>query len=129
MMGSFNDYLESLKDTPEYSCAKIEHEITDAIFRQMQECGVTEEELARRVHLPKQDVSDILSGEVSLVNFEIVRIAHALDCDVKIELVPKPIPKKPCSLPDELNADGTVKYKPLPHELNADGTIKRRSAE
>lgn len=125
VMGSFGEYLESLKYTPEYACAKVESEVTDAIFKQMQAQGVTEKELARRVSITEQEISDILSGDVPLFGLEIVRIAHALNCDLKIELVPKPIPGKNYTLPDDLNADGTVKYKPLPNELNADGTIKR----
>lgn len=86
----------------------------------------TYERVAREAGITKAAVQSVMCGKLPTVK-TICRIAHALDCDVKIELVPKPIPGKNYTLPDELNADGTVKYKPLPNELNADGTIKRQN--
>ena len=114
MMGSFSEYLESLKDTPEYAYAKIENEITDAIFRQMQERGVSEEELAAMAYLPKERMSDILTGEMPLVGYALACIAYALDCDVRIELVPK----ESCSA----NAQNTLEDG----DSNAPNTLEKR---
>ena len=83
----------------------------------------TYERAAREAGITKAAVQSVMCGNLPTVK-TICRLAYALDCDVRFELVPKPIPCRNYTLPDELNADGTVKYKPLPNELNADGTVK-----
>lgn len=89
MMGSFNDYLMSLKDTPEYIQAKIDDDITNAIFERMEARGVSEEELSRETQIPPLWIPRILAGDVSLFDYDLCLIAHALNCDVKVEIVPK----------------------------------------
>lgn len=84
-----------------------------------------QKELAAKIGATGAYVSEVLNGRKNITLRTLFLFAYALDCDVRFELVPKPIPGKNYTLPDDLNADGTVKYKPLPNELNADGTIKR----
>lgn len=88
-MGSFNDYLKSLKDTPEYIAAEIYDEFTESVWRIRRQKGIKQKEIAEKMGVSPSYLSKQLSGRQKLTISAICKIAHALNCDVKIELVPK----------------------------------------
>ena len=91
-MGSFNDYLESLKYTVGYIQAKVQDEFANSVLAQMQRTGISKEDLIAETLMRDEFIDDMLGGNTTepLLNIEdICAIACTFDCDVKIELVPK----------------------------------------
>ena len=91
-MGSFGDYLESLRDTPEYIAAGLYDEFTESVWSIRRQKGMKQKDIAEKMGVSPPYLSKQLSGKQKLTISAICKIAHALDCDVKIELVPKERP-------------------------------------
>lgn len=87
-MGSFGEYLESLKYTPEYAMAKGQDRLSDKLYILMISKGITEKDLAQKSGLSESTIDEALGGWGLSLN-ALYRIADALDYAVKIELMPK----------------------------------------
>ena len=88
-MGSFSDYLESLKNTPEYMAACISEAFSESVWRIRRRQHMTQKDIAVKAGFRPSYVSEILSGRRKLSVEAVCKIAHALNCDVKFEIVPK----------------------------------------
>ena len=83
--------VKRLKDSPVYLQAKMLNDLANSIFAQMVEKGITVKELAERAGFSEDFIVELVS-DCRLTDIlslgEYAKIAHALDCDVRIELVP-----------------------------------------
>lgn len=61
-------------------------DVTEQIVSNMQECGVTRSELARRLGVTKPYITNILNGNRNMTLRTLVRFADALDLSVKVVL-------------------------------------------
>lgn len=63
--------------------AKVE--ISERIFRLMEDKGITEAELARRLETSRAYVNKVLQGSTNFTVESLVKIGIALDCEFKME--------------------------------------------
>lgn len=65
--------------------AKVE--LSEQIFVMMEDKGITEAELARRLETSRAYVNKVLQGSTNFTIESLVKIGIALDCELKLELV------------------------------------------
>ena len=85
----FNELFEGLEHDPEYlaECAIVE--FTEDMAKRMQELGITRSELARRLDTSPAYITKILQGNANFTLKSMVRIAAALESDLKTHLQPE----------------------------------------
>lgn len=65
--------------------AKVE--LSEQVFQAMQDKGITEAELSRRLGTSRAYVNKVLQGDTNFTIESLVKIGIALECDLKLELV------------------------------------------
>ncbi len=65
--------------------------ISEQIFRAMQEKGLTEAELSRRLGTSRAYVNRVLQGNTNFTIESLVKIGLALECEIRVEFVEKAI--------------------------------------
>ena len=88
-MGSFNDYLNKLKNTAGYYAAAAKDNFVNELLRMMSEKKVNQKDLAQKVGVSTAYVSRVLSGDMNLSIESMSKFAFALGS--RIEISAKPI--------------------------------------
>ena len=88
-MGSFNDYLNQLKNTAGYYAAAAKDNFVNELLRVMGEKNINQKELAQKVGVSNAYVSRVLGGDMNLSIESISKFAFALGA--RIEISAKPI--------------------------------------
>jgi transcriptional regulator with XRE-family HTH domain len=87
---TFVSLEEEFSDDPEYALLRTADRIVDRICIAMEQQGVSQSELARRVGVSRQHISAFIADPGNPTLRTIVEMAHALGLRVEIELVPTP---------------------------------------
>ena len=85
MSGTFNDYLQSLKNSPEYWEQAPRDDFSDALFMIMNEKNMLQKNVAARAELSPAVICHALNGDSILLK-TMCRIAYALGYRVRIRL-------------------------------------------
>ena len=83
------DWIGSYEGDPEYEFDVLALEIGEQIVAHMEELGLTQAELARKMGVSRARVSQILRGDDNLTLKSIVAVAIGLDCRVGMRLKPE----------------------------------------
>lgn len=116
-MGSFNDYLNKLKNTAEYYAAAAKDNFVNELLRVMSEKNINQKELAQKIGTSQAYVSKVLGGDVNLSIESMSKFAFALDSRIEIQARPIAARKEAASfasaggLPD--NSKSASSYSPL----------------
>lgn len=82
----FKHWLEEAEDDPDYIVHGLLYEITESICEAMERQNVTRAELADRLGVKRQQITNFLNTPGNTTLKTIVRFANALDLDVSVEL-------------------------------------------
>ena len=85
---SFDDLYKEAEAHDDYWIAGTVQELTEEIFVLMEREGITRSELARRLGTSPAYVTKILRGNANFTVATMVRLARALEADLRIQLKP-----------------------------------------
>lgn len=86
---NFDDLYREAETRDEYWIAGIVQELTEEIFRLMEEQKLSRAELARRLGTSPAYVTKILRGNANFTLASLVKLSRALQADLRVELVPR----------------------------------------
>jgi transcriptional regulator with XRE-family HTH domain len=81
----FQDLGERLKADGRLQIDQAKLELSEQVFQLMQDQGVTEAELARRLGASRAYVNKVLQGDTNFTIESLVKLGLALNCDLKLE--------------------------------------------
>jgi len=84
----FKQLLEEGENDPDYLTEKVLLEVTEQIYRRMQDAGLRASDLADRLGVSRSFVSQLLNGKPNMTIRTLVGVAHALDQRVHVNLRP-----------------------------------------
>lgn len=80
--------LKAARETHEYRAEGASIEFTNAMVTRMREVGVSRSELARLIKATPAYISKILRGATNFSLDSMVKIANALNCELRLHLQP-----------------------------------------
>jgi transcriptional regulator with XRE-family HTH domain len=80
--------LKAARETHEYRAEGASIEFTNAMVTRMREAGVSRSELARMIKATPAYISKILRGATNFSLDSMVKIANALNCELRLHLQP-----------------------------------------
>jgi transcriptional regulator with XRE-family HTH domain len=80
--------LKAARETHEYRAEGASIEFTNALVTRMREAGVSRSELARMIKATPAYISKILRGATNFSLDSMVKIANALNCELRLHLQP-----------------------------------------
>jgi transcriptional regulator with XRE-family HTH domain len=80
--------LKAARETHEYRAEGASIEFTNAMVTRMREAGVTRSQLARLIKATPAYISKILRGATNFSLDSMVKIANALNCELRLHLQP-----------------------------------------
>lgn len=83
------EYIEQNRDNLWFKLEELLYDLTEHIYERMVEKNMTQRELARRLGVSDAYISKILKGHPNITLKTLVKLAIALDLDVKIYLEPE----------------------------------------
>lgn len=92
---TFPELFQQAEEHEDYWVAGAILEFTEGVVREMERQGITRSELARRLGSTPAYVTKLLRGKVNFTLATIVRLARALDAEVRVQLTgPTLVPAK-----------------------------------
>jgi transcriptional regulator with XRE-family HTH domain len=82
----FKTMLDELKERDSFHIDGAKVELAEQIYIAMEDSGVSEAELSRRLGVSRSYVNKVLKGTANLTIESVVKIARALDCEFTFEL-------------------------------------------
>jgi transcriptional regulator with XRE-family HTH domain len=86
--GWFSEVYDEVKSTFEFKLKTFELEITENIIALMKKRQISRTELAAKLETSKPAVSKFLNDGSNITIKRLLKIADALDCHLKLDLVP-----------------------------------------
>ena len=83
------DWIGSYEGDPDYEFDVLALEIGEQIVERMEELGLTQAGLARKMGVSRARISQILRGDDNLTLKSVVAVAIGLDCRVGMRLKPE----------------------------------------
>ena len=118
--------LKAARETHEYRAEGASIEFTNAMVTRMREAKVSRSELARKIDVSPAYISKILRGDTNFSLETIVKIANALNCELRLHLQPAGAKARRLALNSSKTRNGaTHSAKRLKHARNG---AKRKSA-
>lgn len=87
--GSFADRLKNARELPSYWVEKAVLEFTSKLWSSMKQKGLTQAQLASKVDKQAPYVNRVLNGNHNVTLKTMVTLAHAVELELKIDLVEK----------------------------------------
>jgi transcriptional regulator with XRE-family HTH domain len=85
----FKKLLAKYRDDPEYLTEGLLLNINEQLLKQLEQRGITQTAFAKMLGVSNAYISKLLNGNENLTLKQLVRIAHTLECNVDVALVPK----------------------------------------
>ena len=118
--------LKAARKTHEYRAEGASIEFTNALVTRMREAGVTRSELARLIKVTPAYISKILRGATNFSLDSMVKIANALNCELRLHLQPSGAKSRRLGVNSSKTRNGaTHSAKRLKHARNV---ARRKSA-
>ncbi len=87
---TFNDLYREAQEHDDYRQAGLVQQLTEEIFQRMEELRMTRAELARRLGSSPAYITKILRGNANFTLGSLVKLARALDSELRVGLSPTP---------------------------------------
>lgn len=78
---------ERLREDGRLQIDEAKFELSEQIFQAMEDSGVTEAELSRRLNVSRAYVNKVLQGSANLTIESLVKLSRALDCEFKFKFI------------------------------------------
>ena len=95
----FRDLLGADENDPDALTEDLVLDVTEQLYRRMQERGMRPSELAKRLGVSRAFVSQLLNGKSNMTLRTLVGVAFALSLRIRIEFQPKDATAKPENAP------------------------------
>src|SRR5712692_4629103 len=114
--------LKAARETHEYRAEGASIEFTDAMVTRMREAGVSRSELARMIKTTPAYISKILRGATNFSLDSMVKIANALNCELRVHLQPSGAKSRKLNVNSSRSRNGATRLaKRLKHARNGAG--------
>ena len=90
----FADLLQKAEQSDTFQIDNLKVEISEQIYQAMNQQGISNADLARRLGKSRAYVTKLLRGTTNFTLESLVRIGWALSCEVELELLPKAVETK-----------------------------------
>ena len=80
------DWIDEFQGDPDYEFTKVAIDIGEQIVARMEQQGMTQADLARKMGVSRARISQILRGNDNLTLKSIVAVALGLDSHVEVQL-------------------------------------------
>jgi transcriptional regulator with XRE-family HTH domain len=87
--GRFKKLLAKYRGDPKYLTEDLLLNINEQLLKQLEQRGITQTAFAKMLGVSNAYISKLLNGNENLTLKQLVRIAHTLECNVDVALVPK----------------------------------------
>ena len=87
-MSRLQEWIDEFQGDPDYEFAKVAIDVGEQIVARMEEQGLTQADLARKMDVSRARVSQILRGSDNLTLKSIVTVGIGLDARVDLQLKP-----------------------------------------
>lgn len=115
----YKEKIQKFRDDVEFLTETAILDFTEKIVDKMHKTGLNRAELAQKLGVSKPFVTKLLSGNPNMTIKTMVSIAHALECDLGVELCPKGFEIRTFAVPKK---SATEKYtepvRPVVDEVN-----------
>jgi len=119
--------LKAARETHEYRAEGASIEFTNAMVTRMREASVTRSELARMIKATPAYISKILRGATNFSLDSMVKIANALNCELRLHLQPSGAKSRRLALNSSKTRNGAPhSVRRLKDERN--GAMKKSAA-
>ncbi len=88
----FLELVDKNKDSLEFKLEELLYDITEEIYKRMENLGMSQQDLARKLGVSSAYVSKILRGNENISLKTLLKVALALDLEVELYL--KPLDKR-----------------------------------
>jgi len=114
----YKEKIEKFRDDVEFLTEKAILDLTEKIVDKMHKIGLSRAELAQKLGVSKPFVTKLLNGNPNMTVKTMVSIAHALECELDVELCPKGFEIKTFAVPKKIKADKfTETVRPMVGEV------------
>ena len=87
-MNPEHGWFEEYKDDPDYQFELMSITVGEGIVEALLRLGITRSELAKRLHVSRPRISQILAGDENLTLRTLVGVAVALDSKLRVHFEP-----------------------------------------
>ncbi len=87
----FKELILKNQNTLEFKLEELLYDITESLYRRMEELGINQHKLATQLGVSDAYISRVLKGHENISLKTLVKIAMALELDLKIDFQPKEI--------------------------------------
>lgn len=91
-LSDIENYVEELRDDPYYHTERTIIEFATQLCELMRQKGISKEVLADKIERPVPWVQGVMSGSRSVTIRHMIEVLMALDCRLKLEIVPSKVP-------------------------------------
>jgi transcriptional regulator with XRE-family HTH domain len=114
----YKEKIQKFRDDVEFLTETAILDFTEKIVDKMHKTGLSRAELAQKLGVSKPFVTKLLNGNPNMTIKTMVSIAHALECELGVELCPKGFEIKTFAVPKKINADKfTENVRPMVGEV------------
>ncbi|WP_067936849.1 helix-turn-helix domain-containing protein [Alicyclobacillus kakegawensis] len=89
-MSDLQNYIQKRMQNPgfakEWEASKLEYEVARQLIQLRKQSGLSQAQLAKRVHTRQSEISRIENGEQNISLDKLRKIANALGADVEIKI-------------------------------------------
>lgn len=117
----WDNLTDDLENDPEYQAESISIDLAIKINEKMNEKKISRAELAKKLHVSKAYISQVLQGKNNMTLLTICKLGAALDLDPKVLFEDKELPEENI-IPFQRNEEGQG-------YINADDVTLQRRAE
>jgi len=93
-MSRFSELVKKARERDSYWEASAKHEFAMQLLKLLQSENLSQKEFADRAGVSQSQISQILAGSTNLSLKSMLKYALALDCVVKVDVVPRAIAAK-----------------------------------
>ncbi len=108
----FKEMLERAEKRDSYHIEAAKFEVSEQVYVAMQEIGMSEAELSRRLGVSRAYVNKVLKGAANLTIESLVKIGRALDREFRFEFASERSTAKPRSARTRARGKSLVKLSP-----------------
>lgn len=85
----YKEKLEKFREDMDFLTEAATLDFTEKIVDKMQMRGITRADLADKLGVSRPFITKLLNGNPNMTIRTVVSIAHALDCELRLEVCPK----------------------------------------
>ena len=108
----YKEKIQKFHDDVDFLTETTILDLTEKIVHKMQRAGLSRADLAQKLGVSKPFVTKLLNGNPNMTIKTMASIAHALECELNVELCPKGFEIRTFAVPKKIDAGKYTKAFP-----------------